>query len=58
MHDPKLMFFAPIKAASDKAVRVTTVLSGLMFNMSGERQSKEPLLVLVVHSILLYSAEV
>ena len=54
----KLTFFPHIKAASDKSSRVTTVLSGLMSNISGAKQSKRRLLMSVVHSNLLYGAEV
>ena len=38
--DTKLKFFAYIKTASDKAARVTTGLSGLIFNMSGVTEQK------------------
>ena len=56
--DTKFTFSSHTKAASAKAARVTTELSGLMSNMSGARQSKRRLLMLTVHLILLYGAEV
>ena len=56
--DTNLIFFAHIKAVSDIAARITTVLSGLESNISGVRQSKKRLLMSVVHSIFLYGTEV
>ena len=56
--DTKLTFFPHIKAVSDKAARVTSVLSGLMSNMSGAKQSKRRLLMSTVHcDIVMNDAE-
>lgn len=56
--DAKLTFWAHIQGASDKAATMAAKLSRLMPNVAGPRSSKRRILMSVVHSILLYGAEI
>ena len=58
MLDTKITFWEQIKQATDRASQRTTALSRLMGNINGPRPCKRRLLMTVVHSILLYGAEV
>ena len=56
--DNKLSFYEHIRQASEKASKVAATLSWLMANVGGPKPSSRKLLMSVVHSILLYGAEV
>lgn len=56
--DAKLTYWAHIQGASDKAATMAAKLSRLMPNVAGPRSSKRRILMSVVHSILLYGAEI
>lgn len=58
MIDSKLTFWSQIRAASDRAAKVTAALSRLMPNIDGPSQCKRRAMMSVVHSILLYGAEI
>ena len=56
--DNKLIFSEHIRQASEKASKLAVTLSWLMANVGGPKPSRRKLLMSVVHSILLYGAEV
>ena len=56
--DNKLSFYEHIRQTSEKASKVAATLSWLMANVGGPKPSRRRLLMSVVHSILLYGAEV
>ena len=56
--DNKLSFYDHIRQASEKASKVAATLNWLMANVGGPKPSRRKLLMSVVHSILLYGAEV
>ena len=56
--DNKVGFVEHIRQACEKATRVAATLSWLMVNVGGLKPSRRRLLISVVHSILLYGAEV
>lgn len=58
MLDSKINFGEHIKRTADKAAKTTAALSRLMANMGGPRPCKRRVLMSVVHSTLLYGAEV
>lgn len=56
--DTKLSYWEQIRTASEKAAKITTMLSRLMANVGGPSASKRRLLMSVTHSILLYGCEI
>ncbi|XP_033214069.1 uncharacterized protein LOC117171125 [Belonocnema kinseyi] len=56
--DQKLKFWEQIKSASEKADKVMGALCRLMPNIAGPKSSKRKTLLSVIHSILLYGAEI
>ena len=58
MLDTKLTYWEQIRRATEKGDAATTNLSRLMANVDGQKPSKRRVLISVVHSILLYDAEI
>ena len=58
LFDNKLSFYEYIRQASEKASKEAATLSWLMANVGRPKPSRRKLLMSVVHSILLYGAEV
>ena len=56
--DPRLTFWAQIRYAATKAVKVTSLFSGLMANIGGPTQSRSRLMMVKTDSILLYGSEI
>ena len=52
--DRKLTFWVQIRYATTKAVKVTSLFSGLMANIGGPIQSRRRLMMAITDSVLLY----
>lgn len=56
--DKKLKFYTQVQAAADKAATIVAILLRFLPNIAAPRSSNQKALTNVIHSIILYGAEI